>query len=59
MSKGSHRRPGDAQAYRESWDRIFGTPAPCGPTEDERGVIIQRPLRLVNVRPKDPERSTI
>ena len=25
MSKGSKRRPGNEDAYRENWDRIFGT----------------------------------
>jgi hypothetical protein len=32
--KGDSRRPGDQDAYRRGWDRIFGDKRPRGPGDD-------------------------
>jgi hypothetical protein len=34
VGKGSNRRPGDQDAYREGWERIFGDKRPRGPQPD-------------------------
>jgi hypothetical protein len=48
MSKGSKRRPGDLEAYRENWDRIFG-PARRDDADSVRRARLNDAVRDVTV----------
>ena len=41
MSKGSKKRPGDEEAYRNNYDAIFGKKGPEAEVEDDDEPVVQ------------------